>query len=217
MRIYAVNGSPRKKWNTATILQSALDGAASAGAENVRTEMIHLYDYSYTGCVSCFQCKRKGGKHYGRCAVRDGLTPVLEKCREADGIIFGSPVYFHNITGMMRSFLERLLFPCIAYDRNYSSLALKKPATAFIYTMNVTREVMLEQHYPEKLGSTEFFIERSFSRPAVLYINDTYQFSDYSKYMVECFSEQEKALQRETQFPLDCQKAFELGRDLARG
>ena len=44
MRIYAVNGSPRKKWNTATILQSALDGAASAGAENVRTEMIHLYD-----------------------------------------------------------------------------------------------------------------------------------------------------------------------------
>ena len=203
MRIYAVNGSPRKKWNTATILQSALDGAASAGAENVRTEMIHLYDYSYTGCVSCFQCKRKGGKHYGRCAVRDGLTPVLEKCREADG--------------MMRSFLERLLFPCIAYDRDYSSLALKKPATACIYTMNVTREVMLEQHYPEKLGSTEFFIERSFSRPAVLYINDTYQFSDYSKYMVECFSEQEKALQREKQFPLDCQKAFELGRDLARG
>ena len=126
MRIYAVNGSPRKKWNTATVLQSALDGAASAGAENVRTEMIHLYDYSYTGCVSCFQCKRKGGKHYGRCAVRDGLTPVLEKCREADGIIFGSPVYFHNITGMMRSFLERLLFPCIAYDRDYSSLALKK-------------------------------------------------------------------------------------------
>lgn len=47
------------------------------------------------------------------------------KCREADGIIFGSPVYFHNITGMMRSFLERLLFPCIAYDRDYSSLALK--------------------------------------------------------------------------------------------
>ena len=118
---------------------------------------------------------------------------------------------------MMRSFLERLLFPCIAYDRDYSSLALKKPATACIYTMNVTREVMLEQHYPEKLGSTEFFIERSFSRPAVLYINDTYQFSDYSKYMVECFSEQEKALQRETQFPLDCRKAFELGRCLARG
>ena len=51
----------------------------------------------------------------------------------------------------------------------------------------------------------------------MLYINDAYQFSDYSKYMVECFSEQEKALQRETQFPLDCRKAFELGRCLARG
>lgn len=88
--IYAINGSPRKKWNTATLLQKALDGAKSANpACNV--EMINLYDLQYTGCKSCFHCKRIGGQSYGRCAIKDDLQPVLEKLSEADGIVFGSP------------------------------------------------------------------------------------------------------------------------------
>jgi len=72
MKIIAFNGSPRKKWNTATLLQNALDGAASKGAE---TELIHLYDLNYKGCISCFACKTLGGKSYGKCAVHDDLTP----------------------------------------------------------------------------------------------------------------------------------------------
>jgi multimeric flavodoxin WrbA len=56
MKVIALNGSPRKKWNTATLLKHAVDGAASNGAE---TELIHLYDYNYKGCISCFACKVK--------------------------------------------------------------------------------------------------------------------------------------------------------------
>ncbi len=74
MKVIAFNGSPRKEWNTATLLQHALQGAAAQGAE---TELIHLYDLTYTGCTSCFACKRKGGKSYARCAVQDGLTQPL--------------------------------------------------------------------------------------------------------------------------------------------
>lgn len=62
MDIYAVNASPRKKWNTATLLQHALDGAKAAGGDAVRTELLHLYEYSFTGCKSCFHCKRLGGQ-----------------------------------------------------------------------------------------------------------------------------------------------------------
>ena len=51
MKVMAINGSPRKKWNTATLLDKALEGAASQGAE---TELIHLYDLNYKGCISCF-------------------------------------------------------------------------------------------------------------------------------------------------------------------
>ena len=74
MKVMAFNGSPRKKWNTATLLENALEGAASQGA---KTELIHLYDLNFKGCISCFACKTKGGKSYGRCAVDDDLAPVL--------------------------------------------------------------------------------------------------------------------------------------------
>ena len=107
MKAYAINGSPRKNWNTALLLEHALAGAASQGAE---TELIHLYDLAYKGCTSCFSCKLKDGKSYGRCAMNDGLTPVLEKLAEADVFILGSPIYFGTVTGEMRSFMERLLF-----------------------------------------------------------------------------------------------------------
>ncbi|WP_291441120.1 flavodoxin family protein, partial [Desulfovibrio sp.] len=96
MKFYAVNGSPRKKRNTATVLGKALEGITAACPE-AQTEMLHLYDYNYKGCISCFECKRLGGKSYGRCAVRDELAPVLEKLSLADGIIFGSPIYFQGI------------------------------------------------------------------------------------------------------------------------
>ena len=51
MKVIAINGSPRKKWNTATLLNRSLEGAASFGAE---TEYIHLYDLDYQGFISCF-------------------------------------------------------------------------------------------------------------------------------------------------------------------
>ena len=107
MKFYAVNGSPRKKNNTAILLQEALDGVKSVQAKDAETELIHLYDYNYKPCVSCFQCKLLDGKSYGQCALNDELTPILKKLAEADGIIFGSPIYLGNITGGMRSFFER--------------------------------------------------------------------------------------------------------------
>ena len=108
MKVMAFNGSPRKKWNTATLLKKALEGAASRGAE---TELIHLYDLNYKGCISCFACKTKGGKSYGRCAVKDDLKPIFKKIEKADALIFGSPIYLGTVSGEMKSFMERLLFP----------------------------------------------------------------------------------------------------------
>lgn len=216
MKIYAINGSPRRKWNTATMLENALQGAVAANPAT-EIEIIHLYSYEYKGCVSCFECKKLGGKSYGHCAVQDALTPVLEKLLQADAILFGSPIYFGDISGMMRSFLERLIFPCLVYDKNYSSIAPKPIKTAFIYTMNVPHAVMEQNHYPERLALMESFIGRMFGhKTKTLYVNDTYQFRDYSKYKMEVFSEKEKAYQRETQFPIDCQNAYALGQELAK-
>ena len=217
MKVYAINGSPRKNKNTATLLQKALDGVKEAAKDKeIETEIINLYDLNYTGCKSCFACKRLGSKSYGKCAVKDDLQEVLEKVSQADGLIFGSPIYFSTITGQLQSFLERLLFPYLVYDENYSFIAPKKMATAFIYTMNAPEEIMDQIGYPKTFNNIESAIERMLTKPLVMYSNNTYQFDDYSKYKSSAFSEKEKAEHRKIQFPLDCQKAFELGANLIK-
>ena len=91
-KIIAINGSPRRNGNTAELLQHALRGASDAGAE---TELVHLYSLKFTGCLSCFYCKRKDVAH-GVCAVKDDLAPVLERVRQADALIMGTPIYVMN-------------------------------------------------------------------------------------------------------------------------
>jgi multimeric flavodoxin WrbA len=214
VKVFAINGSPRKKWNTATLLEKALEGAAALGAE---TELIHLYDLDFKGCTSCFACKLKGGKSYGRCAMNDGLTPVLEKLDHADAFLLGSPVYFGTVTGEMRSFMERLLFPYLTYTRPPGSLFGRKIRTAFIYTMNLSEELMKEYHYPVHIGLNENVLSRTFGQAETLCSFETLQFEDYDKVVFDYFDPEERRERRRTVFPEDCRKAFELGERLTAG
>jgi multimeric flavodoxin WrbA len=210
MKIISINGSPRKNWNTNTLLQKALEGAASQNAE---TEIVHLYDGEYRGCVSCFACKIKGGSY--TCALQDGLTPVLEKLKSVDAVIFGSPIYFMSVTSGMSAFLERFLFPYYKYSRECPSLFPKKIPTAFIYTMNAAEEKI--EMLKASLNPYERFIEIVFGeKPVLLYSYNTYQYSDYNKYESSIFNEKEKVKHRAEQFPLDCKAAFDLGIKLVR-
>jgi multimeric flavodoxin WrbA len=213
MKVLAVNGSPRKKWNTAMLLENALEGAASLGAE---TELVHLYDYAYTGCTSCFACKLKEGKSYGKCAVQDGLTPVLEKIPEVDALILGSPIYFGTVSGMMRSFMERLFFPYRTYTKPPRSLFGKKIPTAFIYTMNVSEKQMKEYNYTVHTDQNESLLNHTFGHAESLFSFETLQFPDYSKVVFSYFSPEKRKERRKTVFPEDCEKAFDLGVRLGR-
>ena len=147
-KIFAVNGSPRKDGNTAQILEKVLEGAAFSGAE---TGVVHLGDYTFTGCRSCFACKLKGGASYGRCAVQDDITGILETLSRADAIVMGSPVYFGGTSGIFRCFMERLFFPYLKYSSPASSIAPKQLEMSFVYTMNVPEETMQEYGYRENL------------------------------------------------------------------
>ena len=113
MKALFINGSPRKTWTTAQMLEKAMEGAENAGAE---VEMIHLYEDEFKGCVSCFACKVKNSKTNGLCAYKDALTPILKKAQAADIIVIGSPIYFSHPTGPVRSFMERLMFPVLTYN-----------------------------------------------------------------------------------------------------
>lgn len=213
MKILAFNGSPRKEWNTAMLLKKALEGAASQGAE---TELIHLYDLNYKGCISCFACKKKDGKIYGKCTFNDGLTPILRKIEEADGIILGSPVYFGTASAEMRAFMERLLYPYIMYEAIPAVHIKKRINTGFIYTMGATESQMKELGYEQHFKYNEMFMELAFGSCETLVVTDTYQFDDYSKYITTLFDANEKARRRKEVFPIDCQKAFEMGVRIAQ-
>lgn len=208
MKVIAINGSPRKKWSTATLLQHTLEGAASKGAQ---TELVHLYDLDFKGCISCFACKKIGGKSYGRCAVQDGLTPLLERIIEADALVLGSPFYLHAETGEMRSCLERLVFPYLTYTPGYVSIAPKQLPTALVYTMNIKEEDLDTYHQGTSVASSQGFLARTFGSCDVLLCCDTLQFDDYSKYLSTCWDPEAKAKRHREVFPQDCQRAFDMG------
>jgi multimeric flavodoxin WrbA len=212
MNVLAINGSPRKKWNTATLLEHALEGAASQGAE---TELVHLYDLDFTGCTSCFACKLKGGKSYGKCAAQDGLTSVLETVPDIDALILGSPIYFGTVTGEMRCFMERLLFPYLTYTLPPASLSPQKIPTAFVYTMNAP-EQMMKENYGTHISANEQVLSRIFGHAESLCSFETLQFEDYDKVVFSYFDPEVRKERRRTVFPQDCKRAFELGARLVR-
>ena len=211
MKIIAINGSPRKTWNTATLLRHALDGAASHGTE---TELVHLYDLTFKGCTSCFSCKLKNGVSYGRCAVKDDLTDLLQRIETCDGLIFGSPVYLGEVTGEMRSFYERLIYPYLVYNKEHASLFPKRIGTGFIYTMNAD-EARLKNDYQRHFSMMRKLADHFLGKSESLYVTDTKQFDDYSKYVSDLFDSKAKCRRHEDVFPADCGKAYELGAHLA--
>ena len=209
-----VNGSPRKQWNTAKMLESAMQGATEAGAE---CEMVHLYDINFHGCKSCFACKLKNSKTNGVCAIRDDLRPVLERARQCDVLVLGSPVYLSYPTGDLRSFMERLAFPVGTYmyeNGKHITLRDKVIPTAMIFTMNCPEDYMNQIGYPTLLEENTKVMADIFGYSETLYACNTYQFNDYSRYDFNLFSEEDKRRYRDEHFATDLQNARDLGRRL---
>lgn len=208
MKVIVINGSPRRNGNTATLLEHAIDGIRSQGAE---TKRIDLYRLNFKGCVSCFYCKRKDKPH-GFCAARDELTPVLAELREADALLLGSPIYYDNITSGMAAFLERFLFSNYIYSEEIPTVFPKPLPTGIIYSMNITKGQAERVHLFSNLEKYQRSVTEVLEcKPELLYVYNTWQFSDYSKYESSIFSEDDKRRQKEEQFPLDCRSAYELG------
>ncbi len=211
MKLLAINGSPRKTWNTATLLEKAMEGAASHGAT---TELVHLYELEFKGCISCFACKTTEGKSYGRCGVKDALTPVLQKVTEVDALLLGSPIYFGSVTGEMQSFLERLQFPFLTYTDPPGSIFPGKARTGFIFTLGANEAMSKERGFDDRIAMYAFVLKMIFGNSESLSVYDTYQFEDYSKVHAPRFDPEAKAKRRKEVFPIDCERAVELGKRL---
>ena len=214
MKVIGINGSPRKNWNTATLLNKALEGAREQGAA---TELLDLYDFKFKGCISCFGCKRKGAKLDGSCVIKDELTPVLAKIQAADALVLGSPIYLMDVSSGMRALLERLLYPGISYDKDRTTFFPKVLPSGFIYDMGAPEKRIMQMNLKITLATLESFLGRVLGvAPLTVYSYDTYQFTDYAQYEASVMAVEKKKKWKEEQFPLDCAAAYKLGEQLVK-
>ena len=210
MKTIIINASPRKKWNTAEVLDAARKGAESVGSE---VEYVNLYDLVFKGCRSCLICKRKD-KTKGKCYWKDDLTPLIEKIFDSDALIIGSPIYFGQPTSEFRALVERLIFCIMSYDDG-SSYYTGKVNVGIFYTMNAPLE-FYEQSMKDSLSSTEFLFSFLNGQVISYPVCDTLQVHRYSEYNMAGFSQEAKEKQLILQFPNDLEKAFEIAANLSK-
>ncbi|MBP7901302.1 MAG: flavodoxin family protein [Spirochaetes bacterium] len=99
MKVTAIAATGVKNGNTVKICESILKGANDKGHA---TELINLSDYNIAPCTGCFKCSNDKP-----CIIKDDFHGIYRKCAESDVIILGSPVYFGNVSGMMKNFFDR--------------------------------------------------------------------------------------------------------------
>lgn len=207
-KIIVVNAGPRKGWNTDTLITEAAKGAEAAGAAVERFDLFRLE--KYTGCISCFGCKKE--KHKGQCVCRDGLTPVLDAIRESDGLIIGSPNYLSNLTASFRALYERLIFQNLTYSAETPCCNAHPVPVLLIMTSNAPNTM-----YTGLLETYRQTLDRFVGPARVLVSGDTLQLKDYSRtdWPWTYFDPEAKKARHETVFPEEMKKAFELGKALA--
>ena len=208
-RIVVVNAGPRKGWNTDTLITEAAKGAEDAGASIERFDLFRLE--KYTGCVSCFGCKRE--KKKGRCVCRDGLTPVLDAIRESDGLIIGSPNYLSELTASFRALYERLIFQSLTYNLETPCCNGRPVPVLLVMTSNAQ-----DTAYRGLLEGYRQTLSRFVGPTEVLVSGDTLQLKDYGKtdWPWTLFDPEAKQRRHETVFPQERRKAYEMGMALAQ-
>ena len=209
-----IDGGPRMYMNTGTMIAAFAGGVREGGGE---PKVVRLYDIDYKGCRSCMACHFKG-QHTACCRFIDGLTETLQECVEADGLVMASPIYYGEMTGMMRAFWERLTFPWLDYSKGIL-LAPKKMPIAFIYTMNgspANGEKIRHSSMHTVEMMTGMALSHELGREVeVVMTNNTIQVTDYSRYDFADGTAEAKKQWHDTHWEDDLRKAREAGKRMA--
>lgn len=211
-KIIAINASPRKKWNTGTLIRETARGAESEGAE---VKVIDLYKLDkFTGCISCFGCKLPAS--LGKCIYQDALAPVLEAIRHADGLILGTPNYLGDVTAGFRALYERLIFQSLSYKMEPRSYNNHLIPVLFIMTSNAPEEFYTPDGYGRMISNYQNTLNGMVGPAKVMICGNTLQVKDYSKYHWAMFDPDAKKARHEAVFPTEREKAFALGAEMLK-
>jgi len=209
-KIIAINASPRSTWNTAALVREAAKGAEAKGAE---VKVVDLYRLDkFTGCISCFGCKLP--EHRGVCICKDGLAPILEEIRQADGLILGTPNYLGDVSAGFRALYERLVFQTLSYKTEPRCYNEHRIPVLFIMTSNAAEEFYPQIGYDKMLSGYQGTLNAMVGPTKIMVCGNTLQVNDYDKYQWTMFDPEAKKERHETVFPQEKQKAFSLGSEM---
>ena len=119
MKIAVFNGSPRKE-NTFALVEAFREGAESAGHE---VEVVSLKGKDIKFCIGCLSCQKTK-----KCVLNDDVNEIREKVRLADTLVFATPIYYYEMSGQLKTFLDRMN-PLYVSDYNFKNVYMVSTAT----------------------------------------------------------------------------------------
>jgi multimeric flavodoxin WrbA len=125
MKIVAFSSSPRDKSNSDILCDRIIAGATQGGAV---VEKVKLHGLSIHPCTACGVCQKS---LLEPCVFKDDMGPLINKIRDADTLIFASPIYFFTVNAQMKVFMDRLL--ALFGEEKFDALTGKKAAIALTY------------------------------------------------------------------------------------
>ena len=133
MKVLLVNGSPHKNGCTNVALEEI---AKTLKEEGIESEIYHIGVKPISGCMGCYSCRTSG-----KCVLNDGVNEFVEKAKDFDGFIFGSPVHYAAASGTITSFMDRVFFSSFARKDVFTH----KPAAAVVSARRAGTTAALDQ------------------------------------------------------------------------
>jgi len=152
MKLVCLLGSPRRNGNSAAIADHIVQRAQELGAE---TETVYLNGLQYRGCQGCYVCKTT----LERCVLNDDLAAVLESVREADALVMATPVYYGDVTGQLKNFIDRTFSYLVPdyYANPQPSRLTPGKRLAFVITQGQPDETRFSDVFPRYNGFFKWF------------------------------------------------------------
>ena len=98
-KVLILSASPRNNSNSHALAEAFARGAAERGHE---VELLSLRGKDIRFCQGCFACQKTG-----KCVIRDDMAEIVEKMEKADVLVFATPIYYYEMSGQMKTLLDR--------------------------------------------------------------------------------------------------------------
>ncbi len=147
-------GSPKKGSNTENLLKKVLEGAEKAGAE---TEWHDVKKLTLGNCLGCAGCRRNND-----CVIKDDMTEMINKVKNADSVVFASPIYMLQMTAHLKIFIERM-WPIMRPDN--SSILKKDTKAQWLFTQGTPTPQAFQAYFDHNDSMMEHFgfkVEKAF-------------------------------------------------------